>query len=571
MPFVLTPTLHSRLPRRAKCPSRVTIRATAEPPPPPLSAWDAADLWIENILVAYGHRPSRDRAPVAKGDVTDIIGSEPFFIALDKYFKSTGPVYKLAFGPKAFIVVQDPAIVRSILKENTLLYDKGVLAEVLEDIMGSGLIPADNETWRVRRRAIVPAFHSAWLSFMTGMFAASTQVLCDKLRKLPIKTVVDMETEYCSLALDIIGKAVFNYEFGSVTKESPLIKAVYRVLRESEHRSTMFLPYWKCPGAQMLVPRQRQFAADMRLINSTLTSVIQSVRDTATELDLDELERRDYENVSDPSLLRFLVELRGERTTNKQLRDDMMTMLIAGHETTAALLTWATYEMARNPDIAARARDEIDTVLGDRHPTVEDVKQMPYLRRILAETLRLYPEPPLLIRRLLKDTTLPKGGAPEPTSLKRGTDVFINVYSLHRASTLWENPDTFDPDRWLKPYSNPGVEGWNGYTPAANLEAGSPLYPNEVNSDFAYLPFGGGARKCVGDHFAVLESVVALAMILRRFDLQLADPTKDVQIVTGATMHTKGGLMMRCMPRRSISTDPLSSAAEGRVSVREMR
>lgn len=514
-------------------------------------------------MVAYAGRAASDSTPVAVGDVHDLVGEAPFFEALHRYYEGTGPIYKLAFGPKAFFVVQDPAIARSILKENYMLYDKGVLAEILEDIMGNGLIPADYEIWRVRRRAIVPAFHSAWLSYMTGMFSVCTQRLCDKLAASG-GGVVDMETEFCSLALDIIGKAVFNYDFGSVHKEAPLIRAVYRVLRESEHRSTTFVPYWKIPGAAWLVPRQRKFSADMRLINDALVRAIDSVRETvATPLELNELERRDYSKISDPSLLRFLVELRGEETTNKQLRDDMMTLLIAGHETTAAVLTWTAYELGRHPEVAARARAEVDKVLGDRHPTVEDVKQLSFIRRILAETLRLYPAPPLLIRRLLADTTLPKGGAAECTKLKRGADIFINVYSLHRSPELWEHAEEFDPDRWLRPHANPGVSGWAGYSPAPNLESGAPLYPNEMHSDFAFLPFGGGARKCVGDQFAMLESVVALAMLVRRFEFELVNPIEPVKIVTGATMHSEKGLMMRMRPRCLVGEEECVSVQSG--------
>lgn len=531
-------------------------------PPPPLSMRDSVDLWLENIMVFYGNKEPRDSAPVAVGDMSDVLGDKPFFLALHRCFQSTGPIYKLAFGPKVFIVVQDPAIVRSILREENILYDKGVLAEVLEDIMGTGLIPADYETWRIRRKAIVPGFHNAWLKYMTGMFAASTQLLCDKLAATSPTSVVDMETEYSSLALDIIGKAVFNYDFRSVSHESPIIKAVYRTLREAEHRSMTFLPYWKIPGATTIVPRQRRFTEDMRLISDTLNTLIRGAQANASASDLEELEQRDYANASDPSMLRFLVELRGEQTTNKQLRDDLMTMLIAGHETTGAVLTWATLELAKNPHIIATAREEIDRVIGDRQPDYHDVSKLPYVRRIIAETLRLYPAPPLLIRRLLKDTTLPKGGAAHETPLKRGTDIFINVYSLHRAPDLWENPTKFDPDRWLRPHLNPGVSDWAGYVPGPNLETGSPLYPNEINADFAFLPFGGGARKCVGDHFALLESVVALAMVTQRFDLVLADPSKEVELTTGATIHTKNGLNMFVSPR-VVKREPIElSSAE---------
>lgn len=409
--------------------------------------------------------------------------------------------------------------------------------------MGKGLIPADYETWKVRRRAISPGFHIKWLSYLTSVFAQRTLKLCEKLDRIGTNGV-DMETEYNSLALDIIGLTVFNYDFDSVTAESPVIKAVLRILKETEHRSTTFVPYWKIPGAKFTVPRLRAFYSDMNLVNETLNDLIRAAKLAATPLDLADLQARDYEKVSDPSLLRFLVELRGETTTNQQLRDDLMTLLIAGHETVASVLTWATVELTKNPQIVQRAREEIDAVIGDGVPTYESVQSMPLVRLIIAETLRLYPAPPILLRRLLADTELPKGSHHSTTPLKRGTDIFINLYSLHRSPELWENPDRFDPDRFLRPFRNPGVNGWSGYTPASGLQTGNPLYPTELNADFSFLPFGGGARKCVGDVFAILEATVALSMIIRRFDFEFIDPSKEVPMTTGATIHTKDGLNM---------------------------
>jgi len=522
-------------------------------PPPPLSMKDSMDLWIENILVLYGDKEPRDTVPVAEGEVSDLMGG-PFFLALHRCFKQYGPIYKLAFGPKVFIVVNDPVVCRHILRERSILYDKGVLSEILEPIMGKGLIPADYETWKTRRRAIVPGFHSAWLEFMTGMFGYCTDGLSEKLDGLIAADdgnapVVEMETEYSSLALDIIGKAVFNYDFKSTQTESPVIKAVYRTLREAEYRSTFLFPYWKFEPLNWIVPRQRQFRRDMKLVNDTLRKLIDEAQHGKQSTELDDLKRRDYENVSDPSMLRFLVDLRGESTTNQQLRDDLMTMLIAGHETTAAVLTWATYELVQRPDIYARVRAEVDAVMGDRQspPTFEDVKSLNLTRRVLAESLRMYPEPPLLIRRLLADDTLPGGEIGKPTNLKRGTDVFICVYSMHRSPALWEEPDMFNPDRWLKPFSNPGVDGWSGYNPPAPNRAS--LYPNEVNADFAFLPFGGGSRKCVGDQFAMLESTVAFATLVRRFDFSLGCAPSEVGVDTGATIHTKGGMPIRVRKR----------------------
>jgi cytochrome P450 len=168
-------------------------------------------------------------------------------------------VYKLLFGPKSFIVVSDPAIAKFILKDNTKLYDKGILAEILEPIMGKGLIPADPETWKVRRRAIVPGFHKAWYSAMCREFVTCNQPLVTKLHAACSSgAVLNMETEFCSVALDIIGKAVFNYNFGSVTQESPVIQAVYSALKEV-HTAMMLIVM------QMLMRRFSGGLADLNV------------------------------------------------------------------------------------------------------------------------------------------------------------------------------------------------------------------------------------------------------------------------------------------------------------------
>lgn len=142
-------------------------------------------------------------------------------------------------------MISDPTIAKYILRENTKAYDKGVLAEILAPILGKGLIPADPETWKVRRRAIVPGFHKAWYNAMIGVFVRCNDPLIEKLNSAANKqTTLNMETEFCSVALDIIGKAVFNYDFGSVTKESPVIQAVYCALKEV--RSHHSLPHYEC-------------------------------------------------------------------------------------------------------------------------------------------------------------------------------------------------------------------------------------------------------------------------------------------------------------------------------------
>lgn len=288
----------------------------------------------------------------------------------------------------------------------------------------------------------------------------------------------------------------------------------------------------------------------MRVINDTLAMLIGQAQATASVTDLADLEARDYANVKDPSLLRFLVDMRGEKTTNAQLRDDLVTMLIAGHETTAAVLTWAIFELAQCPAYLATVRAELDDVLpGGRPPTYGDVPQLLRTRLCVAESLRLYPQPPILIRRALEAVDLPKGGAQAAVTIPKGGDVFISTWNLHRSPQLWDQPDAWNPDRFLSPTPPcEGVPGWGGVSPLDPASTAT-LYPNETLSDFAFLPFGGGARKCIGDQFAVLEATVVLAQLLQRFDFAFEGRPADVGMVTGATIHTAAGLRMRVAKR----------------------
>lgn len=407
-----------------------------------------------------------------------------------------------------------------------------------------------------------------------GLFGHCNDPLIDNLNKVADKGgKCDMETFFCSVALDIIGLSVFNYDFGSTTSESPVIKAVYSALVEAEHRSMTPAPYWDLPFANQLVPRLRKFNSDLKLLNDVLDDLIARAKKTRSEGDIEELEKRNYAEVDDPSMLRFLVDMRGADIDNKQLRDDLMTMLIAGHETTAAVLTWALFELTKNPEEMAKIREEIDRVVGDRKPTYEDIEKMEYTRLVIAETLRMYPEPPLLIRRCRTEDNLPAGGGREATVI-RGMDIFMGVYTIHRDPRFWPEPDKFDPMRFKRKYTNPDIKDWAGFDPA---KWEGKLYPNEVAADFAYLPFGGGARKCVGDQFATMEAVVTLAMVLRRFDFEFDESKMDgkvdlydhpqdldhpVGMRTGATIHTRKGLNMVVKRRGSGSGDKSASVGK---------
>ncbi|VEU37775.1 unnamed protein product [Pseudo-nitzschia multistriata] len=522
---------------------------------------DSANVLRSNIEQIYGGYPSLDGCPLAEGALDDIADGT-MFIGLQRYYKNYGSPYKLCFGPKSFLVISDPIQARHLLRDGNKSYDKGMLGELLEPIMGKGLIPADPQTWATRRPQIVPAFHRKWLEYMIGQFGYCNTPLIESLNKLADTTgKVEMEEKFCSVALDIIGKSVFNYEFGSVTKESPVIKAVYSALVEVEHRSMTPAPYWDLPFANQLVPRLRKFNGDLELLNNVLDELIAGAKETRSEADIEQLENRNYAEAKDPSMLRFLVDMRGADIDNKQLRDDLMTMLVAGHETTAAVLTWSLFEVSKNPEIKAKLLEEIDRVVGDRHPTYEDIKEMKYTRLVISESLRMYPQPPLLIRRCRAENTMPKGAGREARVI-RGMDIFLPLYNIHRDERFWPNPDTFDPERFTRPYKNPDVPDWKGFDP---VKWSKMLYPNEIASDYAFMPFGAGSRKCVGDEFAVMEAVVTLAMTLRRFEFDFDEDKlvgKDdihdepsglnhpVGMRTGATIHTRNGLHMNIRRRQ---------------------
>lgn len=541
-----------------------------EDAPSPVNIFDVAILFTTNFLANIGFGPALGMAAVPDaviqkyegsffsfikgalgGDLQTLAGG-PLFLLLAKYYKTYGPIFNLSFGPKSFLVVNDPVMAKHILRESSPDdYCKGMLAEILEPIMGQGLIPADPATWKVRRRAVVPGFHKKWLNRMVTLFAdCADRLVVDLDDKASKGSVVDMEERFCSITLDIIGKSVFNYDFGSVTKESPIVKAVYRVLREAEHRSSSFIPYWNLPYADKWMGGQVEFRRDMTMLDDILADLINRAILTRKEASIEELEERDYDD--DPSLLRFLVDMRGEDLRSKILRDDLMTMLIAGHETTAAMLTWSLFELSRgDPGLLRDVQAEVRSVMGNKdRPDFDDIEKMEKLRFVLIEALRLYPEPPILIRRARKEDTLPAGGSGLKDGVKilRGTDIFISTWNLHRSPEFWENPETFDPTRWERPFNNLSVKGWGGYNP----DKIQGLYPNEIAADCAFLPFGGGKRKCIGDQFAMMEATVTLAMIMNNFEFEFATSPDDVGMKTGATIHTMNGLNMKV---RKLSKD----------------
>ena len=239
------------------------------------------------------------RMPVAAGDIREIAG-QPVFVPLYKLFLAYGEMFILAIGPKKFVVVSDNDVAKEMLLTQANSFSKGLLSEILDFVMGTGLIPANGETWKIRRRVVVPSLHKKYVASMVDMFGDCGVHGSAQLAKSEAEgKTVEMENFYSRLALDIIGKAVFNYDFDSLKKDDPVIKAVYTVLREAEYRSVTFIPYWKVPPLQWLVPRQKACQEALVVVNDTLNMLIERTKKIVEDADEEFVE--EYLSGDDPS------------------------------------------------------------------------------------------------------------------------------------------------------------------------------------------------------------------------------------------------------------------------------
>ncbi|XP_050228810.1 carotene epsilon-monooxygenase, chloroplastic isoform X3 [Mercurialis annua] len=492
------------------------------------SSWVSPD-WLTSLTKTLTLNQKNDDSgiPIASAkleDVSDLLGGA-LFLPLFKWMNEYGPIYRLAAGPRNFVVVSDPVIAKHVLRNyGEGKYAKGLVAEVSEFLFGSGFAIAEGSLWTARRRAVVPSLHKKYLSVMVErVFCKCAQRLVDKLQPDVINgTAVNMEAKFSQLTLDVIGLSVFNYNFDALTTDSPVIDAVYTSLKEAEARSTDLLPYWKVKALCKIIPRQIKAENAVTVIRQTVEELIAKCKEIV-EAEGERIDDEEYVNDSDPSILRFLLASR-EEVSSVQLRDDLLSMLVAGHETTGSVLTWTLYLLSKDPSSLLKAQEEVDQVLQGRHPSYEDIKNLKYLMRCINESLRLYPHPPVLLRRAQVADVLPGN-----YKVNAGQDIMISVYNIHRSSKVWERAEEFVPERF-------DLEG--------------PV-PNETNTDFRFIPFSGGPRKCVGDQFALLEAIVALAIFLQNLNFELV-PDQKISMTTGATIHTANGLFMKLSERKKV-------------------
>jgi cytochrome P450 len=400
------------------------------------------------------------------------------------------------FWKRTFFVNQPDAI-KHILVDNAANYHKTeITRRLLEPGLGRGLLTSEDETWRRHRRIMAPAFdHRSLMSYAPTMTEAAAALLA-RWNQLPDAAPVDVSVEMMRLTLKIIARTMFSTdaeEVGAIVEE-----AVGRYQREVRPGllDLLNLPDW------VPRPETRRWPHIFDRFDAVIDRLM--ARDAATNG-----ERKD--------LLARLLEARDAETgrgmTPREVRDQVVTIFMAGHETTAQALTWTWYLLSQHPTVEAKFHAELDRVLGGRAPRFEDLAELRYTRMVLEESMRLYPPAHTISREALAEDEI------EGHRVPKGSVVSIVPWVLHRHRLLWDRPEVFDPERFV------------------------PERASE-RPRFAYIPFGGGPRICIGMGFAMTEATIILAMLGQRYRLRLA-PGAAVEPVGLITLRPRNGLPMQ--------------------------
>jgi cytochrome P450 len=413
-----------------------------------------------------------------------------------------GDIVEFPIPRQRVFFVNDPEAVARILQGNHRAYGKSTVQyRSLALVTGDGLLVSEGDQWLRGRRMVQPAFHHRTLEALGGHVSAAAARLGERWAALPDASIVDVDEAMMLATLEVVGQALFSTDLGPQADE--LVGAVLRALDRvvARARSPLPLPLrWPTPGNRRL----------LSAVDTLDTSVARMVR-----------ERRALGASAGADLLGLLLaggSAGGDPATqDREVRDQVVTLIVAGQETVASALTWAWWLVAGSPQVAERLAEESDRVLAGRTATLADYPNLPYARQVLDESLRLYPPAWVLTRRVLEDDVL--AGSPVPA----GALVIVSTYALHRHPGVWDRPEAFDPDRFSV----------QGRTEAARG---------------AYLPFGSGPRMCVGRDFALVEGVLLLAAIAGRFRLERL-PGQTVRPDPLVTIRPRGGLPLRLRPR----------------------
>jgi len=415
------------------------------------------------------------------------------------------------FGRRRFLV-NEPVAIKRVLLDNAANYQKTeITRRILEPGLGRGLITSEGETWRQHRRAMSPAFdHRSIVSYVSIMTGAAQELLAE-WSSLGAGAGVDVATEMMEVTLNIISRTMFSSDSDHIVAIMERGAGRYQAQMRPNMMDFLGLPAWLAGLGRI------------RVADRTLGEF-------DTEIDrLIKVRSRNPES-GPKDLLARLIAARDEQTgggmTAQEVRDHVITIFMAGHETTAMAMTWTWYLLSQHPAEEAKLHAELATVLGGRVPTSEALDKLTYTKMVIEESMRLYPPVHTIAREALADDTLAGRHVP------KGSAVLIAPWVLHRHRQLWHNPGRFDPERFSPEQST-------------------------ARARFSYLPFGGGRRICIGAAFATAEATLLLATVAQRYQLRLA-PGHLVEPQGLITLRARHGMKMVLRPRaqrNSTSTD----------------
>ena len=449
----------------------VAVPGTAPSPPAPgLIGW------------ALGHLPQYKRDRIA------------FFT---QSMKDHGEVVAFRFGHIRAFLINRPEFVQQVMLDNIANYDKATPGyKQARIVLGDGLFTSEGELWKRQHKLIQPAFQRERIKEFTEVMV---QVAEKSVAALSPNQTLDVSEWLMQVTLRIVGTTILGADVG---RHADAIWAAFPDLLESiNQRVLQGLP----PPLWVPTQTNRRFRRALTRLDAVVCDIIAA--------------RRSEGPGSRVNLLGLLETARSEKgvaMSEQQLRDEVVTMLLAGHETTAVALSWTLYLLAKNPEYRAKVASEIDAVIGDATPTYELVSKLDMMRMCFSEALRLYPPVWLYSRHAIGDDVI--GGYAVP----KGSLVLISPFTMHRNQLLWPDPDHFDPLRFAK---------------------------GQERHKFSYLPFGGGPRTCMGNHFAIIEAMVILTALLRRFEPVLA-PGAEIAFTPALTLRQRAGLPMTLVPRQ---------------------
>jgi cytochrome P450 len=404
-------------------------------------------------------------------------------------------------GGHLVFILSNPDDVAHVLVGNQSNYAKAPTYRPLKELLGNGLLTNEGESWARQRRLVQPMFaRRQVLGFAPAMSGAATRML-DEWATLPDGTVLDAAERMSGLTLDVVGRTLFGADLtGEADGMGPALTTVLATYMKVVRNPLFWLvpnyEKWRTPN------RRRSERAEAHLRAVVERIIVDRRADPTTDRAADLLDM----------LLAARDEASGAAMSEQQVRDELMTFLLAGHETTANALAWTLYLLSTHPQARDRLETEVDEVLAGRTPAAEDADKLEWTAAVLSESMRLYPPAWIIERQPLADDTI--GG----TRIPAGSIVITSPYLVHRNPAHWPNPEGFDPARFLP-----------------EAAAGRHRY--------AFLPFGGGRRQCVGGGFATLEATLLLAAITQRFRLDLVPGARPTPKPT-VTLRPGGGIAM---------------------------